>query len=273
MNGMGTVFQSALYKTNAAVVETDDLVLVVDPCWLPYEVSAIRRHADAVLEEKPRPLYALYTHSDFDHIIGCGAFPDARVVASRALADMSEAGREQTLEQIRSFDDDYYVERDYPIVYPAVDCAFGKDGETLEVGGTRLTFYQSPGHNPDGLFTVVEPLGLLIAGDYLSDIEFPYIYHSSRLYEDALHKLDTIAGRHDIRLLLPGHGSPTDVPAEMKRRQAEGLAYIAAMREAVAAGDGERIDGIVAGCRFPRNLGKFHRSNRELFERELRGEA
>ena len=30
-----TVFQSALYKTTSAVIETKDLVLVTDPNWLP----------------------------------------------------------------------------------------------------------------------------------------------------------------------------------------------------------------------------------------------
>lgn len=30
-----TVFQSVLFQTNTTVVQTNDLVLVVDPGWLP----------------------------------------------------------------------------------------------------------------------------------------------------------------------------------------------------------------------------------------------
>ncbi|RQW20378.1 hypothetical protein EH196_09665 [Bacillus sp. C1-1] len=37
-----TVFQSALYKTNAAIVETNDAIIMTDPNWLPTEVDEIK---------------------------------------------------------------------------------------------------------------------------------------------------------------------------------------------------------------------------------------
>ncbi|HZG87604.1 MBL fold metallo-hydrolase [Paenibacillus sp.] len=266
MEGAVALFRSSLYKTVSAVVRTDDLVLVVDPTWLPHEVDAIREYAESVRDGLP--LYVLFTHSDYDHILGYGAFPGARTIASRAFADRSEEEREQTLELIRAFDDDYYVERGYDMTYPEPDHAIAGEGEALRIGGTTLTFYQAPGHNPDGLFTVVEPLGLLLAGDYLSDVEFPFVYYSSTLYEATIGKLDAILARHEIALLVPGHGEETPDAAEMKRRQAKDLAYLRAMREAVAARDQARIDALIDGCPFPRNLRKFHRNNQTLFERE-----
>jgi hydroxyacylglutathione hydrolase len=39
-----TVFQSALFRTNSAVIEGDSFVLVVDSTWLPQEVEEIRQH-------------------------------------------------------------------------------------------------------------------------------------------------------------------------------------------------------------------------------------
>ncbi|MBM7566682.1 MBL fold metallo-hydrolase [Paenibacillus sacheonensis] len=272
--GALTLFESASYKTTSAVIQSEDAVLIVDPSWLPHEVQEIRRYADDAAVNGKRK-YVLLTHSDFDHILGCGAFPDAEIIASAAAAGKDEAAKERIVEQIRAFDDDYYLERPYEMRYPTITHAIEGDGVRLRLGASgslALVFYQSPGHNDDGLFTVVEPLGLLLAGDYWSDIEFPYIYHSSTLYEASLAKLDSMLGSHAITRLIPGHGASTTDRAEMKRRQTADYAYIAAMREAVRESDQPAIDALIAGCRFPRNMRKFHRGNQELFERELRGE-
>ncbi|AZN38711.1 MBL fold metallo-hydrolase [Paenibacillus albus] len=275
-DGPLTLFESALYKTMSAVVETSDAVIIVDPCWLPHEVEEIRQYVDALAGNRPK--YMLFTHSDYDHIIGYGAFPDAAVIASAALADKTEADKEAIREQIRDFEHSYYLERDYEIAYPVVTHRAEADGQVLDLGhssnsgdGTRLTFYLSPGHNDDGIYTVIEPIGLLFAGDYWSDLEFPYIYFSSTEYEASITKLDTILAKHAITRLIPGHGNSTTDQTEMKRRQQADFAYIAAMREAVRAGDQATIDGLIEGCKFPRNMRKFHRGNQTLFERELKG--
>jgi glyoxylase-like metal-dependent hydrolase (beta-lactamase superfamily II) len=260
------LFQSALYKTNAAVITTEDLVLVVDPCWLPGEVERIRAHVEAI--RAGRPVYLLLTHSDFDHILGWGAFPGASVIASESFAAKPENEREAILEEIRAFDDGYYLDRDYPIAYPAVDHVISGDGGALEIGGTRLVFYQSPGHNPDGLFTIVEPLGVWIAGDYLSDVEFPFIQTDSRMYEESLAKVGPILERHRVKLLIPGHGACTKDPGEIWRRRDAGLAYITRLRERVAAGDQAAIDALIDGCPYPRNMMNDHRKN----EARIRGE-
>jgi hydroxyacylglutathione hydrolase len=261
-----TLFKSDLYETISSVIETDDLILVVDPCWLPREVASIREFVHRRREDKP--VYLLFTHSDYDHILGYGAFPEAAVITSHAFADKTLADQEEIIEQIHTFDDEYYVRRDYAMVYPTVDHIITKEGETLTVGDTKMTFYFSPGHNIDGMFTVIEPFGVLLAGDYLSDLEFPYIYHSSTLYEKSILKLDTIVSSHSIQTLVTGHGNYTQDPLEMKRRQTKDLAYIHAMRHAVAIQDQSFIDQMINSCPFPRNMRKFHRNNQLLFEKE-----
>lgn len=262
------VFRSVLYETNSIVIHNDDFVLVVDPAWLPYEVEEIKSYVFSILENKP--LYLLFTHSDYDHIIGCNAFPNARIIASKAFAAKSEKEKSDIVEQIKEFDDDFYLLRNYQISYPFVDWQTEFDGDTLKIGKTKLVFYQAPGHNSDGIFTVIDSLGLLITGDYFSDVEFPYIYQSSKLYEDSILKLDSILGLHSIKMLIPGHGNFTDDIEEMKKRQADSLAYIHEMREGIAQGNQEQIDMLIEGCRFPRNMKKFHKNNQQLFEIEMR---
>jgi glyoxylase-like metal-dependent hydrolase (beta-lactamase superfamily II) len=158
-----TVFESALFRTTSTVLETDDLILIVDPTWLPAEIDEIRHHVDA--SRNGKCVYLLFTHSDYDHILGFGAFQDAYTIASKAFFENSE--QEEQLRAIRKFDQDYYIRRSYPIVYPRVDLAVDEDTDFITVGDTRLSFCQAPGHNADGLITLVEPLGILIVGDYL----------------------------------------------------------------------------------------------------------
>lgn len=67
-----TVFESALFQTTSAVIETKDCVIVVDPTWLPHEINEIKQHVQGILNH--RNLYVFFTHGDFDHIIGYGAF-------------------------------------------------------------------------------------------------------------------------------------------------------------------------------------------------------
>ncbi|MBW4084788.1 MBL fold metallo-hydrolase [Paenibacillus sp. S150] len=262
-----TLFRSELYETNSLVVESAGHVLVVDPCWLPGEVEEIRRYVSGVLGG--RRLLLLFTHSDFDHIIGYGAFAEAEVIASKAFTDKSREERESILEEIRAFDDNYYLRRSYEITYPDVDHIMGQDGQTMVFGELQLTGYAAPGHTNDGLFTVVDSPRLFIAGDYLSDVEFPYIYDSSTAYEATLGKVERIIARHPVPLLVPGHGEAAESQPEIERRRGAGLDYIRRLRAAVAAG--EAADHLIAGCAFPRNMRKFHRSNQERIKRELGG--
>ena len=37
-----TVFESALFRTTTTLLETDDLLLLVDPNWLPSEIENIQ---------------------------------------------------------------------------------------------------------------------------------------------------------------------------------------------------------------------------------------
>lgn len=262
-----TIFRSLLYETNSVVVHTKDAVIVVDPCWLPHEVEEIRRYVYTILQG--RSLYLLLTHSDYDHIIGYKAFPDAQVIASHRLAARSEQDKLEIVEQIKAFDDEYYLVRPYEICYPEVDWQVEAEGDTLVIGETVLNFYHALGHNDDGLFTVVEPYGLLICGDYFSDIEFPYIYFSSDEYEKTVLKLETILQRHDIKMLLTGHGNETAHIVEMKKRQLDALRYIQKMRVAISVGNKTDIDDLIKDVPFPRNMRKFHRDNQLLFEKEL----
>jgi hydroxyacylglutathione hydrolase len=107
----------------------------------------------------------------------------------------------------------------------------------LIVGDTTLTFYKAPGHTSDGLFTVIEPIGIFIAGDYLSDFELPFIYHSAKEYNQTLKTVQHIFDLHTIKMLVPGHGQATMDFDEMKRRLEMATQYLQRLVQAVLTKD------------------------------------
>ena len=261
-----TVFQSALFQTNSTVVVTDDMVLVVDPAWLPDEVLAIRNYVDA--QRKGRPIWLLFTHSDYDHIIGYGAFLDAGVICSRQL--IQNPKKEAILEQILQFDEANYIQRDYPIVYPEkADFEVFRDGTNFKLGSTRMTFYLASGHTNDGVFCVVWQLGLCFAGDYLCNVEFPFIYFSSVEYEKTLQKISKIHDKTWFVRLIPGHGDLAMTIQEWLNRRNDGLAYIHELHESVRLKKPFDEEKLWEKFHFKRLQKKYHDNNLKLVQREF----
>jgi glyoxylase-like metal-dependent hydrolase (beta-lactamase superfamily II) len=154
--------------TNSTVIDAHDAVILADPSWLPHEVMAIRQYLDGMLGE--RPLYLMFTHSHFDHIIDAGAFPEAMTVASQAFVGRSDF--QESLDDIRDFDDEWCLERPHPIRYPAIQHPVGHLA-TIQDGRMKLQVLLAPRHGACSMFVLETSTGTLLAGDYLSDVEMP----------------------------------------------------------------------------------------------------
>lgn len=261
------VFESALFRTTSTVVLTPDLVLVVDPNWLPNEIIQISNLVATLRGE--RPLYLLFTHSDYDHIIGYRAFPGATVIASQALIDNPDRGK--NIQQILKFDNEYYIQRSYPIEYPKVDIIVHQDAQELRIEDTILTFYLAPGHNSDGIFAIIEfdNQRVWVAGDYLSNVEFPFIYHSSYDYEETLAKAEKIINESNIDFLIPGHGDATIDESDMVARIQESYTYIHALRNTLQSGKEFSTEALFQRYLFPGSQMKYHEGNINLMKKEL----
>lgn len=209
-----TVFKSVLFQTTSAVIIGEESIILTDPTWLPQEIREIKEYIDEVKDN--RQLYIIYTHSDFDHIIGSGAFPGATVIASEAF--QANSRKQNILEEVNAFDQEYYIERDYEVAYPIVDNVIKKDGSTIKCADMTLTFLKAPGHTDDGLFTIVEPFGIFLSGDYLSDVEFPFIASSYKDYVRTVEKAERLVEDYAIAFHVPGHGNVTDQTDEIRDR-------------------------------------------------------
>lgn len=261
------VFESSLYRTTTTLVLGTDYLVLVDPNWLPREVDFIAEYVSRY--RSGRQAFLLFTHSDYDHIIAYERFADFTVIASRAFVDNPK--REEILAEIRAFDDQYYIERDYAITYPTVDLPVATDGELIPLGEqARMRVYQAPGHNADGIFAYLGEHQLLIVGDYLCNVEFPFIYHSLAAYRNTLEKLSRLLATHSIRWLVAGHGDLASEQEEMTSRLVEANRYLDELERQVRTDQPFPLADWLAAYPWPEGLRKAHLANLALATRELK---
>jgi hydroxyacylglutathione hydrolase len=259
------IFESALFRTTTTLLFAADYVLLVDPNWLPIEIDFI----DALIKKRAanKKKYLLFTHSDYDHIIGYGKFKDFETIAS--LNFVNNADSESILKQINDFDDENYIKRDYEICYPNIKTAIEHDAHTLKLGSDEYAFYQARGHNKDGLISFNKSKGVLIVGDYLSNIEFPYIYDSSKAYKKTLEKLETLINTETVNVLIPGHGDVCYDKSEMQQRINESFDYLQDLENSVKTGKGFDFEKLMSHYQFPVIMRKFHEANVALIKSEI----
>ena len=88
----------------------------------------------------------------------------------------------------------------------------------------------APGHAPDHCAVYEPSAGLLWAGDMLSDLEVPMPMWRFSAYRATLRHLSEL----DVRILVPGHGTPTGDPDVISGRFSQDQAYLAAVQTCVS---------------------------------------
>ncbi len=80
----------------------------------------------------------------------------------------------------------------------------------LDLGDEEVELHPAEGHTSDGLALFARSLGLLVVGDYLSDVELPMISERrlARGYRATLARLAPLV--EEAETVVPGHGSPHD---------------------------------------------------------------
>lgn len=258
------IFESCLYRTTTTLIIGHDYLLLVDPNWLPGEIDFIEHYIDKKIgHRKP---YLLFTHSDYDHIIGYGKFQHYETIATEKFTLNKNIN--SILAQILDFDTQYYISRNYPIRYPAINIAIDGDIQKL-MASENFYFYQAPGHNADSLIAVLESDGVLIVGDYLSNLEFPFIEYSFTLYRQTLDKLEQILDTHQVRILIVGHGDHTTDAREMRLRLQASRAYLDSLEALVQSDRLIDLDQLSVRYPFFSGIKEFHQANIDLVSREF----
>lgn len=263
---------SHIQKLQSVVVVDQGAIYVVDPCYFPDEIDEIRHYARQ-FESANREKYLILTHSDFDHIAGVHEFPDYTVIASSAW---DEANELRSIDTIESFDSEFYVDRAWSGKMPRVRIHHKfKHGETFG----KFTFYHAQGHTWDGLVSIYDSTA--IVGDYLSAVEFPFVYTSYQSYLNTLSMFQEVFERHSVDTVITQHGPAALDKAEIQRRIHLSEDYLNRAVELVNQGieRGFSIDEIIQsasdfkyeGQPIAIGIRNFHTRNLKLIHQERLG--
>ena len=184
------IVTSRIWQTNAVLCGG----VLVDSLVLPGELATLPELLGA------QPDLLVTTHGHFDHLLAPCAFPELALHAGadtvRALAgEAADVARDQ----LRGLDEELYVADRLPLRLDGLQELPALDGVTVVEAG---------GHAADGIALLFEEDGLLVAGDYLCEVEIPLISSagSAAAYAATLERLEPLVRRAES--VVPGHGPP-----------------------------------------------------------------
>jgi glyoxylase-like metal-dependent hydrolase (beta-lactamase superfamily II) len=197
----GVLVTHSRRDTTASTVLVDNgWAVLVDPAWDPDELDDL---AHFVTNAALRVVAGFATHAHHDHVLW---HPDFGDVPRWASATAARTARTRRAELVSSLGPDWperlaeFVGRVQPLAQQHIPWP-GPTAETIVHDG------HSPGHAAVWL----GDSRVLLAGDMLSDIELPLADETGlEAYDLALDTLAPYIRR--ARLLVPGHGHPTDSP-------------------------------------------------------------
>lgn len=164
------VFRSSLYaQATAGLILTSDGAALIDTLLYPEESQRIRRFVERGLSSTVR--YVINTHFHADHSTGTCFFPEALVIAHRLCAELLATRGRESLKSLKASGPEF---AEVTLALP--DITF-EDAITLELGDTRITLRESPGHSPDSITCLVEGEDVLFAADTVMPL--PYFVDGS----------------------------------------------------------------------------------------------
>ena len=229
-------FESALWQTSSLLVLEGARAVVVDPCISVSELDAI---ATTAAERGARIEAQLVSHSDWDHVCGLYRFPAAPAVMSTRAAEVVASG---TAAQ-KVVAEGAAEGLSWP-GSPRADLSF-EPGEAIAAGPFTLETMALQGHTWCGSSYRFRESGVLVVGDHLSAIEFPFVYVSTAAYRATLAALIELLEHDPPTLVVPGHG-PALATADALAIAHDDLAYLRELKRTLRCALAEGADAAAA---------------------------
>jgi glyoxylase-like metal-dependent hydrolase (beta-lactamase superfamily II) len=205
---------------------------LIDSPVLPDELDALPTLLEQARFAAPSGLLA--THGDWDHLLGPLAFAGVALGCAQSTAERLRATPGAPQRELRTFDEQYLIERLRPLALGAIQAlpVPGRCG----LGERELELHPAEGHTADGMAVWVPWARVLLAGDYLSSVEIPTLgaaatvsVHAASSLEAYLATLDRLRPLVEgAEHVVPGHGPVLD-SAEALAVFEEDLAYLHAL--------------------------------------------
>ena len=201
-----TTFPVGTFEVNCSIVFEGGKALVVDP-------GADAPSILAALREAGEPLRAvLLTHGHLDHLSALPALLAAQpgpVPVRLAAADAAWCFT--ALNSIPPYE---------PVLEPPALQETVAEGDGIAVGSVRLRVLATPGHSPGSVCYLADADGarppLLFSGDTLFRASIGRTDFPGGSWEDMQASLRRLAALPPETRVLPGHGEPTTVAAELE---------------------------------------------------------
>lgn len=224
------VHQSELLQNNTIVVQGKDGVLLVDPGITGDEMKDLANN----LRELGQPVVAGFsTHPDWDHVLWSAEFGDVpRYGTARNAAFMKDflSKPDWKAQAIEGFPPE--IADEIPVEQFGVITALPAGTTYLPWDGPKIRVIEHPAHAEGHAALLIEEQGVLVAGDMLSDIFFPFIDQSAAdplgNYLKGLQTLQAVAS--DVTAVIPGHGA-VGVGDEVRARIELDLTYVQSLLE------------------------------------------
>lgn len=216
------VRRSGYCATNSVVVTGPGrIALLVDPGVSGPDLADLD---DYLTEHELTPVAAVATHPHWDHVLWHRdwrhRWPDLPRWAHRGCVQRCLTERELLIAEGRRELPDLDTEALGELT------ALTEAAVTVPWPGPTVRLWRHDGHAVGHLALLVEPDGVLVAGDMLSDIEIPLLdLTGADPLRDYLSGLSMLAGITGVSAVVPGHGSVGD-GAELGRRLRADVGYL-----------------------------------------------
>jgi glyoxylase-like metal-dependent hydrolase (beta-lactamase superfamily II) len=225
------------HTSNAGFVITSQGVVVFDALGTPSLgwdlLRQIRNNTDQPIR------YMVVSHYHADHIYGLRAFKDhshAVIIAQERASEYRE--NEETADERANQRLDQrrealfpWVDRNTRVISP--DITF-RQRVVLNLGGRRFVLlYAGPAHSASDMMMMVEPDGVLFAGDIVQNGRIPFMNSDDVDTANWLRALAEVATL-DPKFIVPGHGRPSTAAKQAIAFTRDYIEYVrAAMGKAV----------------------------------------
>jgi glyoxylase-like metal-dependent hydrolase (beta-lactamase superfamily II) len=197
------VVTSRLWQTTATALRAGNETLLVDSPYFPDELELL---PTLLRQAGFEPNGLLATHGDWDHLLGRLSYPQLALGVGQPTGERLRAEPGAAQRELRTADAEHYVSRAAPLALGAWQ-SLPVPG-FVEVGDKELEMHIADGHTGDGTAFFARWAGVLVVGDYLSDVEIPMISPGGSLaeYRATLARLAPLVEAAGV--VVPGHGSP-----------------------------------------------------------------
>jgi hydroxyacylglutathione hydrolase len=206
------------YTTTSTVVTSRDAgCLVIDPAVTVADLAAL---ASDLASAGLRAEAGFATHPHWDHILWSADLGAVPRYASPACAVTAQSERAEMISQVGESAPGHDLGLFGELT------ALPEEAHQIPWEGPVAQVIVHDGHAPGHAAVFFPDLGVLVAGDMLSDIEIPLLdYPREGALADYRAGLELLAAVPGVRWLVPGHGHAGDAQ-EYRRRVDNDLRYL-----------------------------------------------